>query len=205
MRVIVYVDGLNLFYGVLKGTQFKWLDLAKYFVALRQKDEVVEVRYFTARFEGTRGANQSAYLQALSSTPLVRVDFGRFQSEKYECTVPIPHCTASFRDFFTTKEKQTDVGLAVAMVEDAARDRMDAAVVISGDSDLVPGVRAVQRFDKTTILYVPFKEPKLGNYASELRTASGDDRLFPVALLRVCQFPDEVISARGPVRKPAGW
>ena len=31
MRTIVYVDGFNLYYGSLKGTPFKWLDLAEYF------------------------------------------------------------------------------------------------------------------------------------------------------------------------------
>ena len=27
MRTFVYVDGFNLYYGVLKGTPWKWLDL----------------------------------------------------------------------------------------------------------------------------------------------------------------------------------
>ena len=27
MRTAIYVDGLNLFYGALKGTAYKWLDL----------------------------------------------------------------------------------------------------------------------------------------------------------------------------------
>ena len=29
MSTRVYVDGLNLYYGALKGTRFKWLDLVK--------------------------------------------------------------------------------------------------------------------------------------------------------------------------------
>jgi hypothetical protein len=29
MRAYVYVDGFNLYYGALKGTKFKWLDLKK--------------------------------------------------------------------------------------------------------------------------------------------------------------------------------
>ena len=32
MRTVVYVDGFNLYYGALKGTSWKWLDL----VALSQ-------------------------------------------------------------------------------------------------------------------------------------------------------------------------
>ena len=30
MKVIVYIDGFNLFYGMLKGTPYKWLDLEKF-------------------------------------------------------------------------------------------------------------------------------------------------------------------------------
>jgi hypothetical protein len=27
MRTIVYIDGFNLYYGAVKGTPYKWLDL----------------------------------------------------------------------------------------------------------------------------------------------------------------------------------
>jgi hypothetical protein len=27
MRTIVYVDGFNLYYGALKGTPYRWLDI----------------------------------------------------------------------------------------------------------------------------------------------------------------------------------
>ena len=30
MKVNVYIDGFNLFYGMLKGTPYKWLDLEKF-------------------------------------------------------------------------------------------------------------------------------------------------------------------------------
>lgn len=205
MRVIIYVDGLNLFYSVLKGTVHKWLDLAKLFKTIRNDDDVISVRYFTAPFDGSRGENQKAYLTAISSTPDVRVELGHFQSEKQTCGVPRPHCVSEMRDFYTTKEKQTDVGVAVAMVEDAARDNMDAAVIVSGDSDLVPAVRAVQRFDKRTILYVPHREAKLGNFAMEIRQASGNYRQLPTGLFRLCQLPDVIETERGPVQKPADW
>ena len=34
-RTVVYVDGFNLYYGAVKGTPYKWLDLEKYFQLLR--------------------------------------------------------------------------------------------------------------------------------------------------------------------------
>jgi hypothetical protein len=49
MRTIVYVDGYNLYYGLLRKSPHKWLDLYSLFQnhVLDQAD-VLEVRYYTA-------------------------------------------------------------------------------------------------------------------------------------------------------------
>ncbi len=52
-RAIVYVDGFNLFYGVLKGSSHKWLNLERFFCRLRQDDDVQKIRYFTAEVKQT--------------------------------------------------------------------------------------------------------------------------------------------------------
>ncbi len=36
MRTIVYVDGFNLYYGALKGSPWKWLDLLLLFETILQ-------------------------------------------------------------------------------------------------------------------------------------------------------------------------
>jgi uncharacterized LabA/DUF88 family protein len=43
------------------------------------------------------------------------------------------------------EEKETDVSIAVTLVEDAVQDSYDTAFLISGDSDLRPAVAAVKR------------------------------------------------------------
>ena len=66
-----YIDGLNLYYGMLKGTDLKWLDP----VALCERladDRPDLVRYFTARvtsYPTNRGAHQR---QDNTSQPLTR-------------------------------------------------------------------------------------------------------------------------------------
>ena len=48
-KTIAYIDGYNLYYGLLKGTKFKWLDMVKLVRELLRPDhELVKVRYFTA-------------------------------------------------------------------------------------------------------------------------------------------------------------
>ena len=83
MRTRVYVDGFNLYYGALKGTPFKWLDLAELARRLLPAGHVVDrVSYFTARVSGVSDpgapARQHAYLRALRTLPEVRVHFGSF-------------------------------------------------------------------------------------------------------------------------------
>ena len=48
LRTNVYVDGFNLYYGCLKGTPYKWLDLDAMCRRLLPKHELSRIRYFTA-------------------------------------------------------------------------------------------------------------------------------------------------------------
>jgi len=40
IRSIVYIDGFNLYYGALRNTDYKWLDLQTLFQRLLPNDEV---------------------------------------------------------------------------------------------------------------------------------------------------------------------
>lgn len=50
MRTRVYVDGFNLYYGALKGTLFKWLNLvALSYRVLPSGHTIEKLKYFTAK------------------------------------------------------------------------------------------------------------------------------------------------------------
>ena len=83
MRTRVYVDGFNLYYGALKGTPYKWLDLVDLARRLLPAGHLVDrVNYFTARVSGVSDpgapARQHAYLRALRTFPEIRMHFGSF-------------------------------------------------------------------------------------------------------------------------------
>ena len=83
MRTRVYVDGFNLFYGALKGTSFKWVDLVRLStLVLPAEYEIEGLLYFTARVSGQSDslapARQQVYLNALATLPLVELHYGRF-------------------------------------------------------------------------------------------------------------------------------
>ena len=85
MATGIYIDGLNLYYGALRGSIHKWLDLEELAKTLLPKDEIKIIRYFTARVNARPGdpqapVRQDAYIRALATTPVVKVYKGRFTS-----------------------------------------------------------------------------------------------------------------------------
>jgi hypothetical protein len=73
MRTVIYVDGFNLYYSVLRRTNLKWLDLVALFRdhVLDSNAQLLEVRYYTAPILARMSDDpqsvqrQRIYLQAL--------------------------------------------------------------------------------------------------------------------------------------------
>lgn len=51
MRVNVYIDGFNFYFGAVRGTPYRWLDFSKLCRLLLPRDHVNRIRYFTALVE----------------------------------------------------------------------------------------------------------------------------------------------------------
>jgi uncharacterized LabA/DUF88 family protein len=205
-RAIVYVDGFNLYYGAVRGTPHKWLNLERYFSMLRQDDEILRIRYFTARVSGEAGERQATYLRALATCPKIDIFEGKFKRRSRECMVSTCGHPGD-RWFKAHEEKGTDVSIAVRMLDDAYTNACDTLVLVTADSDLVPALNLVRtRFqDKRTIVYVPSRNEERGA-AIELRNAAHRDKTLPLGPLRHSQFPAEITTQYGDVlKKPAGW
>jgi hypothetical protein len=69
--VVAYIDGFNLYYGLMRkyGRRYLWLDLLALVRQLRPGDQVLVVRYFTAVVKGepAAAANQIDYIDALQA------------------------------------------------------------------------------------------------------------------------------------------
>ncbi|CAN5519484.1 hypothetical protein BH09MYX1_BH09MYX1_00970 [soil metagenome] len=211
MRTSVYVDGYNLYYGALKGTPFRWLDVAAMCKAALQKEHVIHrIRYFTARVK-PRADNpqvhnrQDAYLRALGTTPNLSIHFGHYLSH----TVRMPKAPlgGSFVDVIKTEEKGSDVNLASYLLLDAFRTDFDAAVVVSNDSDLETPIHLVRRelgIDRVGVLNPHGGKP--GSPAVALKTVAK----FQIPILRkhvaASQFPSVIRLPDGKeLRKPPRW
>jgi uncharacterized LabA/DUF88 family protein len=207
-RVVVYVDGFNLYYGVLRFSKEKWLDIERLFKLLRRHDQIQKIRYFTALSSEGKSQDQLAYLKAIETLPLVNVIRGRYKNKSIKCLVR-PACGVPDKDRFfnTPEEKRTDVNIAVSMLDDAYQNLCDHLILVSGDSDLVPAVNMVRtRFPgKQVTVYVPSRNPIRGA-AVELRASANKDRDLPLNLLRLSQLPASVPDGSGGfITKPATW
>ena len=148
-RAIVYIDGFNLYYGALKRTPFKWLNLQAFAEAITPRQFTVErARYFTAKVSPTPAnpsvhVRQSAYLDALCAhCSKVQIHLGHFLRHKAMAEAVAP--AGTLVQIWRTEEKGSDVNLAVHLVHDAFSAGMEAAVIVSNDSDLVEAIRLVK-------------------------------------------------------------
>lgn len=142
-RIIVFVDGFNLFHALdkyQKYHKYKWLDLsrlARCFVSKNEK--IIDIYYFTAlaNWSQEKVKKHRIYIRALDIKN-VQIVYGEFRRRDKFC----PLCKRTFQ---TYEEKQTDVNIAIQLFELAIEDKYDTAIIISGDSDLIPSISAVRK------------------------------------------------------------
>ena len=142
-RVIVYIDGYNLYYGQREeyGDSYNWLDLQALATSFLKPDmELISVKYFTATRGGETGSKrrQQIYLKALQEhCDKLEIFNGRFLSKSSSCS----NCGFNQKTF---EEKKTDVSIACQIINDAYLDHYDCCYVVSGDSDLVPALEIIK-------------------------------------------------------------
>lgn len=199
-RVSVYIDGFNLYFGI-RDAGFhacRWLNLkALVQNILQPTQELVEIKYFTSRVSNNpdKQKRQSTYIEAVESIG-VKIIYGNYQDNKEECK----RCGHLW---LSAKEKMTDVNIATNIIMDAYQDKYDAAMLISGDSDLVPPINAVHQNFKNKRVFIAFP-PKRHN-ASMALVAKGSFTIGRKKLID-SQFQEEVVSKSGyKLKRPDSW
>ena len=153
-RCVFLVDGLNLYHSALDaervtGRPLRGLDVSalcrSYLHALPGRSSLSSIMYFSAvahhrelRRHGTV-ARQVAYFKALEGTG-VQLHLGQFKAKTQVC----PLCGGKFVGW---EEKETDVAIGATLLELICRDMCETAVLVTGDTDLVPAMRAARRLD----------------------------------------------------------
>jgi uncharacterized LabA/DUF88 family protein len=198
-KTYVYIDGFNFYYGCIRNSPYRWLDLFKFAQSMLPKNDVVRVKYFTAIVKSSaKVERQRTFLRALATIPEIEVFLGSFQAHP----VKRPKADGSGSvEIIDTKEKGSDVNLATELLVDGFTNAYDVAVVISNDSDLVAPIRAVRtKLHKTVGIINPHQRQsvelrKCASFIKEVRTWTLAQSLLPAVLHDV----------NGEFHKPASW
>lgn len=224
MKTIFYVDGYNLYYGCLKHSAYKWLDLKVLLheQILRQQNpssELLHINYFTAPIlarvasRGHQAVNaQSAYLRALQYhlKDQIRIINGYYHLEKGHLPVyKQPLDKQDRTSVWRLEEKQTDVNIALEAYRDAIKGRADQLVFVTSDTDIAPALRMIREDLGDSIrigIIFPVGESskrsankQLSESADWTRTYIRNDELAASGL------PDLVPTNKKPAIKPEYW
>jgi uncharacterized LabA/DUF88 family protein len=208
MKTYVYIDGFNLYYGAVRGTPFKWLDIKRLCALLLPKHQITRIKYFTARVSARPGdpdqpARQQAFLRALATLPDFDIIYGHFlTNETYMLQAGLPPgAPPKYVKVIKTEEKGSDVNLATHLLRDGFRKEYQAAVLVTNDSDLLEPVRIVRK-ELGLVVGVLNPHKKASRVLS--REASFVKQIRSAAL-KASQFPATLTDAHGTITKPASW
>ena len=202
-RVISYVDGFNLYFGLReKGwKKYYWLDLAAMSQALLKPQQVLKhCHCFTARIRNSthnqNAARQTLWLDALATRNDISCHYGHYLPKRQRCN-------KCFATWVSHEEKMTDVNIASQLLVDAYEDRYDTALIVSGDSDLTTPVQLIRQRFPNKRLIIAFPPARQSN---QLKKAAHGYINIGADSLRQNLLPDEIKSTTGFVpKRPAGW
>lgn len=204
MKTIVYVDGFNLYYGALKGTPYRWLNLQMLCQLLLPQHQVVAIKYFTAKVSARphdpgQPTRQQTYLRALQTIPHLQIIYGHFLAHE----ISMPRASNPNRQVkvIKTEEKGSDVNIAAHLVNDGHKGRYEVAVLITNDSDLLEPLKIVRYELKLPVGVInPQKKASrvLAQHASFMKK-------IRKGVLRASQFRSPLKDARGTFYKPKPW
>jgi uncharacterized LabA/DUF88 family protein len=203
-RVIAYVDGFNLYYGLREQgwRRFYWLNIRRLIEGLLKPNQrLISTKYFTSLVSSTpsdpdKNRRQVAYLDALRTIPDFRIIYGHYLHNTQKCR----NCGATW---VVSDEKMTDVNIATEMMVDAFQDSLDTAIVVSADSDLSGPIEAVRRLfpaKRVVVFFPPGRSSK-----RLIQVAHGFVKI-PRNKLAQSQFPEQVKAPAGVViHRPPTW
>lgn len=235
LRTRIYIDGYNFYYGCLRGTPYKWLDLLPLFekhilpsvlvtdshgqIRASQLLEFPSIKYFTAKIiESVARAGDSVSSQARYHTALRKLHDGRIELiEGYYAVNKMKVKIVDPEDpdkaprecqeiqAWKVEEKQSDVNLALQAYHDSITGQIDHAVIVTNDTDIAPALEMIRAHTDVRIGVVV--------------PTSGQNRSANTDLIKFAHWKREhinsgelaacqlprVIPGRKPTIKPESW
>jgi 6-hydroxy-3-succinoylpyridine 3-monooxygenase len=230
LRTRVYIDGYNLYYGCLKHSPDKWLDVRALIVRIlptilfERNGAPIEyafpalaIKYFTATiltaFARTEDSVscQEQYHAALRGQigPALEIVMGyhdakRARAHAWEEGKAARQCAKI--DIWKLEEKQSDVALALHAFSDAIRGDVDQVIAVTNDSDFAPALKMIREHTDVVVGLVVPRRQKTSQVNAELAKYAHWTRNHILdGEFTQSQLPSMVRHGERAVHKPLSW
>lgn len=210
-RVVVFIDGFNLYHAVQNNfsPRYKWCNLRKLvtqFIDV-ETDVIKQIYFFTAYCTWDKGKlkRHKDYVKILREYCGVYSVFGKYRRVKRGFSRPMPIFKIVPRflkpliqklTYLTYEEKETDVNMALKIVELGFLNQYDHAIILSGDSDLIGAIKTIRRNfpDKKFTNLLPIKAK-----GWILQKASDNRHQIEASHFHNALLPDEITLRSGEI------
>lgn len=204
----VYVDGFNLYHSIndLGQNYLKWLNLRKLSerVAKGHAHEITRIVFCTAFFPGDfkKRKRHEAYNEALRTVG-VDIVLGHTTKEPSDCR-------ACGHQWDQPREKETDINVSLHLFDDACQGLIDAAFLVTADTDQAATLRMMKRrCPKVKLIVIT---PPGRNKSKHLRDLSDANLALSEADIDASVFPSLIQPEAGRLvvrpseySPPPGW
>ncbi|MFV0455062.1 MAG: antitoxin Xre/MbcA/ParS toxin-binding domain-containing protein [Pseudomonas sp.] len=235
LRTRVYIDGYNFYYGCLRRTPYKWLDLLPLFEQYILPSVLVtddagqprrscllpspSIKFFTAKIiETVARAVDSVSSQARYHTALRKLHNGRIELiEGYYAVNKMKVKIVDAEDpdrpprecqeiqAWKVEEKQSDVSLALQAYHDSITGQIDHAVIVTNDTDIAPALEMIRAHTDVTIGLVVPTRDHTRQPNTDLVKHAHWCRTHITDLELASSQLPRVVPGRQPTVKPESW
>ena len=210
-KLSIFIDGYNLYHAVdnLKKPHLKWANpriFCKFFVNHKFED-VARIKFFTAFPKHKSFEVQARYKDFTDALKHYDIEVVEWNFKKKLVTINLD---GQHHTKITHEEKESDVNIALAILEDAFEKTSDRILVITNDSDITPAIKMAREKNKElkiNILTPPLQKTK--QISNSLYFASGNVgrdkkgqifhnfKMIKEFMLEQAIMPDEIIDKDG--------
>lgn len=200
-RVIIYIDGFNLYHGIKSkyGRKYIWLNIEALATSfLKPNQMLARVKYFTAmiRDNPSKEIRQKTYISAIQMLPNTDIYYGKYLVNDHIC----PSCGYIEK---IPSEKMTDVNIASHLLTDAYNNLFDVAILVSADSDLTGPIKMVCQYYSGKKIVIAFPPDRV---SFDLKNTA--HAFFNISLQKIkkSQFPQTIVLPDKTVlQRPGSW
>lgn len=194
-RLLIYVDAYNLYHAMRDESwpnYLKWSSYARLGQLFAQGEETVEVKVFTALANHFPGSlNRQRLWIAAQQAEGCQVILGNFKKKNRSCK----SCGTTWVGH---EEKETDVNLAIHLINDSWRHPHSRQLVLTNDTDIRPALVMLRQANAERAIGVS----AIGRIHPTLDQIATFRRVIKMGFMRQALMPAEIQGAHSLIKRP---